>query len=62
MFSTRTLERDTENKKKTYIGGSHGGQLSVSVVSRRNFDDVRRDDEQSVETSDDSPQLASRPT
>jgi hypothetical protein len=41
---------------------SHGGQLSIGIVGRRDFDNVGSDQVDTFETTDDSAELTGSPT
>ena len=45
----------------TNISSSHCRQFGIGVISWRNFNNVSRDNMQAVKSTNDSPQLASRP-
>ena len=41
---------------------SHGGQLSVCVISRSNFDDIGGNEVDALKTTDDGAELAGGPS
>lgn len=43
-------------------GSGHSGQLSVGVVRRSDFDDIRGDQVDAFETADDGTELTSCPS
>ena len=44
-----------------HVGGGHGGQLGIGVVSRGDLDDIGRDEVDALEAADDGAQLARGP-
>ena len=57
----RALLRHNRHNLIKRIGSSHSRQLSISIIRGRDFDDIRRDEVQALEATDDGADLARAP-
>ena len=61
-LTERTLLHHQAHNLIQRIRSSHGSVLSVGIICRRNLDDISSDDVDALQSTEDSAELASRPS